>query len=334
MLGFVHRDEYGVDWSTEWSPAGEVRKPPVAYRLLIPAVTQVARSVMPGFVKEAVTPLLIKGRDTGFVRQCLSWDYDGHLPQIGDAYIFDSFVKIGVIYAFLLAFIWMLYVLARALFPESTLYALLAPALALLVMVPFEKLYAYSYDFSELFFSCACFYLLLKERWRAYLVCLALAMFNKETTMFIMFFYFIWFYGKMPRKRYLQLGLLQIAICVLIEGMVRYYTMGNLFVYTQDAHFIQFRRVIPFMIGYDYTTAIHIVILGVLMTYRWMDKPAFLRVGSWVVGVNVGAFLLTCNPGEYRDLYFSLPVWILLATHTLVSLSGAAQLPLFRPKNA
>jgi hypothetical protein len=37
------------------------------------------------------------------------------------------------------------------------------------------------------------------------------------------------------------------------------------------------------------------------------------------VGANLGAYLLTCNPGEYRDLYWGMPVLIIMASHSVIN---------------
>jgi len=73
------------------------------------------------------------------------------------------------------------------------------------------------------------------------------------------------------------------------------------------------------------------MVAAVLLFYRWVDKPEFLRKGFGLVVLNAAVFVTVCRDGEYRDLYFCLPILAMLGTHTLVSLIGADRFAIFKP---
>jgi hypothetical protein len=76
---------------------------------------------------------------------------------------------------------------------------------------------------------------------------------------------------------------------------------------------------------------INIAVLFFLMTYRWQEKPAFLKTGLWLLPLVYMAYVMHGNPGEYRVFFDVLPLIILLATHTLTQAAGFARLPFFQP---
>jgi hypothetical protein len=76
---------------------------------------------------------------------------------------------------------------------------------------------------------------------------------------------------------------------------------------------------LKFMHRYGHPEFAWLTIITILLFYRWSEKPPFLKDGLWMVGANLGAYLLTCNPGEYRDLYWGMPVLIIMASHSVIN---------------
>lgn len=305
--------------------------PVVQHRPLVPVVVQALDAVIPETLEQTFTPVLQKLRDSAAGQKILSvrsyyqHEHSGRImSHISDDQLFYTTLKMLVVYATEWLFIWMLYRLGMELFPASRACALFSPIAALLVVSAFAKDYAYSFDFAELFFSCAFLYVLLKERFGLYFLLLMLGTLNKETTLFGMFFFAVWFFARLPRKEYLALLGAQVLLYVAIRyAVIAYYNNQHSLYY-----FAPLQNLLA-LYGFSYQSIVALCVSLLLVTYRWSEKPLFLRYGLWMVVPNVGAYILTCNPHEYRDLYWCLPPMLLLATHTLVELAGVGKLPIF-----
>lgn len=352
MMMFIPASSYGMDMHMNNKINGE-QSPPASYRMLVPWISREMVGLMPEAVRENLTPTLITLRDSAFVSK---W-WASREPRVVDAavndsHIFNTCVDMAVIYVTLLAFVWSLYHLASLLLPHSITYRLMAPLVALLLIAPLNKVFAYSYDYAELFFSCALLSLLLRERWWAYVVCLGFATLNKETAIFAVVFYFIWAYKKLPMKRYLTMGIVQMAVYGMVEMLIWYHfsdmdgmgpaspsyppyapsffdvmyvsidLLTSGFAGLLHEHPNMYAKRALFLLDHDYTTFVHFMITALFLTYRWVEKPELLRSGLWIAAMNVIAFVFFCNTAEFRDLFFCMPVLVLLATHTLISASG------------
>ena len=306
---------------------------PFVYRVLVPIVAKAVMQVVPDTIETSLTEKMIRWRDSAEGKEAIN----SLLvipppfvipPALANENLFETAVVVVIVYLTLLAFIGMLYMLARALFPESLIYALVAPLVALQIIPAVAVYRAYIYDFAELFFSCACCYLLFQRRWGRYIACLAVATLNKETTIFEVFFYAVWFYSRLPRTQYVRLLLYQLAVYAAVKGAVTWYFAdmpGGLL-----AHY--FVDILTYTYQYMYEIGLTLIVIAFAVCYKWQEKPAFLRGGMWIVLVNVGAYFIGGFPGEYRDLYFCMPIVMLLGTHTLVRISGLQDVPLFLPK--
>ena len=305
-----------------------IKSRPVVYRVLIPIIAKVAHSIIPEAIEQPLTEKMIHWRDSEEGKKTIN-SFFLHAPPLTDDKIFESAVAAFVAYLTLLAFIWMLYTLACALFPESSAYALYAPLIALQLLLALTVRNSYIYDFAELFFSCALFYLLFKQRWGLYMVTLVFAVLNKETALFSIFFYAIWFYPRLPRKQYIQLFMQQLLIYGAIKtGINTYFSdMPGVVFYNHFLSHIEYaaQHIVT-------TTLLVIATIGVIW-YKWNEKPTFLCGGLWMALPNLAAYLLFCSAGEYRDLYWIVPILVLHATYAMMSYGGFADLPVFcRPE--
>lgn len=326
MVGRVFDTKYDGDILRAMD--GSARRPP-AYRVLLPLAAHAVLFAIPDTLEKklasSLTPLA-KMRVVKFLVGTHKGAYPP--PHLTEEHIVQTTVVYLLIYVSLLAFLAMLYRLAAALMPQSPAYAWLAPAAALIALPPFTHQYAYIYDFPELFFSCACLYLLFRRRWNLYLLCLAVATLNKETTIFVVFFYCIWFWRELPREQYIILGIAQLLIFAIVKLSVTEYFSAR------DGLLVGYSPVLGwlFWVRYGYDTLFRAVILFVLIVWRWEDKPLFLRASLWMLLPNVAAHVITANPPEYRSLYWSLPVLVLLAVHTLVGVTGMHRWKVFSTK--
>ncbi len=299
---------------------------PMVYRVLMPMVMKAALHLVPDAVERPVKAQLISWRDSdegkAFVKK-----YFLRKPPLDDGQIFESAAVLCVCYVTLLMFLGMLYMLARAMFPESTSYALLAPFVALQVLPILTVNNGYIYDFSELFFSCLLTWLMLKGRYCVYLIAFAIATLNKETTLFMIVFFAAYVFRKVPFRQYRNLMLAQCVLYVAIKGALMLYfasypgeLIGPKVTVAGNLHYL-----------WQWGDYKFLLFALALMAYRWTQKPAVLRAGLPMLLVHWGIYFAICVPGEYRDLYWSLPAMLLLMTHSLVSGVDIAKHPLFSP---
>ena len=199
IIGCVGSGYTGLDSSPYGTPSR-----PMVYRVLMPAMVKAVKSLIPVAIEKPLTEKMVRWRDSEEGERFVKENFF-RPPPLSDDKIFESGVAVFVVYLTLLAFLWMFYTLARALFPESLAYALLAPLIALQLLPAFMFNNAYIYDFAELFFASTLFLLLLKQRWGLYMVTLAVATLNKETTLFSIIFFMTYFYSCLPRGQFIRL---------------------------------------------------------------------------------------------------------------------------------
>jgi len=305
---------------------GAVR--PLVYRVLIPETIQLVKALVPEAAKAPLTDIFTGMRNSPIGQEviftsckCSAYLKSSYRRLIDDAHIYSTGIKMTVIFVTLLAFVWMFTKLALAVFPDNLACALLSPVVILLWLPTIIHGYAYTYDFAELFFSCACLYLLLKRQFTAYLICFAFATLNKETSVFMFPVYVMWFYNRLDRGTFLRLLLLQIVVYCVVKGQVNIYYMdvpGRVF----DPSFPKYN--LRALLYLDQYHLIFLLGLLALVVFQWKRKPAFLRCALWVLPVNAIAYIAACNFGEYRSFYWSLPVLSMFIAHTLVQIGGGA----------
>jgi len=309
----------------------------VAQRPLIHMITQGAAALVPEAAEQQMTKNLIAMRDSALAQTILRLKFQDPtnytnmiMVRISDARIFYTSMQLFVVYITLCMFVWMLYKLALTVFPQSSAYALIAPVLSLIMISTFAVNYGYTYDFAELFFSCAFLYALYKERFALYLFLVALATVNKETTIFGIFFFAVWFFGRMPQRKYIFLLAAQLLVFAVVRiTIIESYTgpPGPDFGYLPVlvSQLTSFYR-------YDYQHVMTLLLSLLFVMYRWPEKPIFLRYALWMFAPNLAAYLLISYTYEYRNFYWSMPPALLLATHSFISLTGIAHLPVFTRK--
>jgi len=314
---FCVTNEFGGDW------IGHGYRP-IAYRPLVVTLADMLHWIIPDFVREWATPYLVSASQAELSKALISRRIAGHTTQaLSVSAIFKTAELMFVVYLTLVALIWVTYKTTRAMLPDSRAYALVAPILLLLIIGILTMGYAYTYDYAELFFSFALLYLLFKERWNLYFVCFAIGTYNKETTLFAIFFYFVFYFPRLPRKIYIARGLLQIAIYAAVKTALTLYYADLPAAFGDSGYIFTWRENFLYLFTYNsYMDLIGLIMIVILLTYRWWEKPLFLRSALWMLLPNAGAYFLTCHAGEYRDLFWSLPVMTMLATHSLVSMGG------------
>lgn len=318
-VGVVGSGYTGLDSS----PYG-VESRPVVYRVLIPAISRAVHTAIPSAIEQPATEAMIRWRDSEEGKQAVK-DWFIRKPPLADHQIFETAVVAAVAYVTLLMFIAMFYMLTITLLPQSRAYALFAPLIALQTIPAMTVENGYIYDFAELFFTCALLYFLFKQRWSSYLICFLFATLNKETSVFTIFFFTLWFWQRLPHRQFINLLVAQCVIYIAIKAGVTLYFADKPGVVVQH----HFSEQIDYVVAHMGTVILLILTTLVSISYRWLEKPAFLSGSLWMLFPNLVAYILICVPGEYRDFYWVLPVLIIHTTYALIAFAGFADHPLF-----
>ncbi|MGE0754769.1 MAG: hypothetical protein AB7L92_06380 [Alphaproteobacteria bacterium] len=299
---------------------------PFAYRVLMPTLTHTITDATPKSWQTAVNTRVrqwMTSERTVEIRQALPWlveTYDVRAP-------YARIVCTLLIYCALVGYAFMLYRLAQSVDPANEALRWFAPIFGLLAISAFSMPWQYIYDIPVLFLSAACFYLLHQQRMKAYLVCFALACLNRETSIFLLMFFMLWSHNRMPRTSFIAFAAVQMVVWLFIKIAVTQIYAGN------PGQFLEFNllRVLRLDIfeRADHMRVVLVCMMFFLLTYRWNEKPVFLRTGLWVLAAMYVAYIFYGNGGEYRVFFDIMPLMVCLATHTLTGLAGFNRLAFF-----
>jgi hypothetical protein len=245
---------------------------------------------------------------------------------------FNRLVTCAIDYACLVGYMVMLYRLGRKLFETQPAIAYFAPIFGILAFSSYSYQWYYIYDLPCLFLSAACFYYLLVERYRALIFAFLLAVINKETAIFILIFYGIWAFRYLPTEKFVGLGGLLALIFITVKTWISYHFIHN------DGFFLENNFAIVYgrdTLGQSNNFKLVLVsLLFLLFTYRWQEKPLFLKLGLCLFPLMYLGYVYHGYAFEYRVFFDIHPPLVLLMTHTLIAGTGISQSPIFNKAGA
>ena len=118
-------------------------------------------------------------------------------------------------------------------------------------------------------------------------------------------------------KSYAAAVLAQLAVYAGISAAIRIYYEHSLV--SRGLFSSTWTQLAILFHGYSYNTFVAMLVTFYLLTFRWREKPEFLRCGMWMWLPLLLAFLCLGYPNEYRQFLDIAPVATLLLTHTLVT---------------
>lgn len=326
MLHFLHMSKLGDRyWKTGYERmlGGNAIKPFV-YRVLIPKISDIIADITPDSWQVA-----FGGKAYPF--------FEAHvlptLPGLKDVYpdsesFYRRMATTLIIYGCLWGFVFALRALSFRLFPVDPAIAWFAPIFAMLIIPSFSYPWQYVYDIPVLFLASICYACLAAERFRWYLFFFILACINKETAIFIPVFFIIWFFRRMELTRYIELAIIQLLIYAIIRYTITYVFQDAAGPVLED-NFLKVLYSDVFSRS-SYFRILSIALMFFLLTFRWPDKPLFLKYGLWLFPCIYLAYLLFGRQGEYRVFFDFMPFAVLLGTHTLIAGTGISQSPFFK----
>jgi hypothetical protein len=177
----------------------------------------------------------------------------------------------------------------------------------LLLVLPVNSFTGYYYDFPQLLLVTISLILLHRRSWTYYLLFLAIANLNKETSVFLVAVFVVYYWSRLPRREFFALLAWQVVICTSIRGIIMYRFHENsgapIFFTLPD----QISRYKNNPIGIVITLAYFLPAIY-FISRQWHQKNEFLRSASVLGAIILGLFCLSGFPLEFRVFLDALTV--------------------------
>jgi hypothetical protein len=263
---------------------------PFIYRQLVPRAILMLRTIVPDAVARPIAT-------SGMFKHLMVKAREGVDPVI---YLHLTAILMAFLagYAIVGQRLWM------RLFPGSR-YPELVPIGLLTLLTPFiAENTGHIYDFSVLFFMASLLYMIATRRHALYLLVFAIAMLNKETTILASVAYAACFAGRLPAKIFLAMMSAQaLAFLLIYSGLGMYYAdnpgsgMEN-----------WLREQFNWLFSSEFSAFLAYLGGILLVAYRWPAKPSMIRRSAWMFAPHLLLFVRGAYPGEFRNLYESVPL--------------------------
>ena len=280
---------------------------PFVYRVLVPRAIIVLKAIVPEAVVRPIATsrlfdhMLVKSRE-------------GADPV---SYFYLSVILMASLtgYAIVGQRLWL------RLFPDGRRSALVPVGLLVLILPFIAEHHGHIYDFSVLFFMMTLLYLIATHRHALFLLTLAISMLNKETTVLILIAYAAYFVDRLPVKTlFLMIGAQQIAFLLIYLGLRQHFAPNS-----GQAMETWIRQQVAWFFSLPFTDFLSYLGGMLLIGLRWPEKPMVLRRSAWMIAPHLALFLVGALPGEFRNLYESLPLLSLLILRNIQMLvSGSS----------
>lgn len=289
--------------------SGAAHRPYVA-RALIPFAVRAVVAITPDSIREGVASSL-RGRE--FVTD-MGWY---------DEYLFEFAATTVIMLVCMVLFAWVLKRLTETAYAFPRAVGNLAPIVSLFLLPLFFRYYSYPYDPATLFLYSSAVLFLLQRRFYWFLLAVALASANKETSILL-----VLLYGLHEWMRMRRVGLARLAVVALVWGIVR---GGLMWIYRDNPgvivenHFLEHTVWLftKFPMAMRYTVGV-VALFAIPVASGWRSKPPFLRAGlaltltPLVIAGAVFGFV-----DELRGYYEAFPFLYLLALPAVMRWFGS-----------
>ena len=267
---------------------------PFIYRTLVPWLARVIAPAVPHSIAAQVTHLpdpiqktFNALREGGYDRQAAIVLLLMFLSLVGFAYAQQNFLT------------------ALGMVSSQEHFAL--PLLAQIFILPFSIFFGYIYDLPQLFLVTLGLLFLLRGEWAMYLITLALACLNKETTVLLIAVFSLYYLRRLPLKTFITLLTVQLlifsAIRILLMVLFRN-NPGTPLLLTLMVHYEQYMEYPPAIL----INLAFFLPLVFLSLRGWERKHPFLRAGSVMFVALFLMYFIAGMPVEFRVFLDALPV--------------------------
>lgn len=276
---------------------------PYVTRALVPLTVRALSAITPASMREGVAASL-RGRE--FVA-AVGWY---------DAWLYEFALTTAVMFLCLVGFAWVLKRLTEVACDVPPVVSNLGPIAAMFTLPLFFRYYSYPYDPATLLLYSAALLFLLERRFFWFVVCVALASANKETSVLLIPLYALaaWRNGERPRASGVARLALVGVVWVVVRGALMWVYRGNPGALVEN-HFTEHTvwLLAKFPVAMRYTIVV-VALFWIPVAKRWREKPALLRRGLLVTLIPlVVAGSIFGFADELRGYYEAFPFLYLLA---------------------
>jgi len=274
---------------------------PFVYRALLPQTVRVVTRLVPPSVGEwAIAAPWIGETIARF--------------DLGESYPVEGLLMIVGIAAFLAAYPLALLSLAQATIPklDSPWTAVVA-----LLLLPFSLFKGQFYDLPQLTLFTLSLALLAQAKWRPYLVGLFFTSLNKETSVFLVVVFVLYYWERMERFQFWKLLGAQCLIYGAIRAWLTWAFWDNPGAPLEWHLFDHFYSPNEMAWLFAWMSLPVLCLAAALVAYRWQDKPLFLRRAVLLIVPLAVLYLLFGFPFEFRTMLEVYSPAFLLAAGSL-----------------
>jgi len=284
---------------------------PFVTRVLISWVTIGTKTIIPVDARSSITQFARTNPFVSFV--VLAYG----IPQ---GYELDGIINIFWQYLSLLGFVLIFMLLIRKVFDLSLRTWFFLMFIALFGLLPFFK-YSYIYDLPELFLCTLAYYAIVSKRMSLYFLVYVCAVLNKETSILLIIPSILFFSGFQSHRRSKIICVLmaQIFLFLIIRGVLYYIFRNNPGV-NLEIHFMDHLLVFVNQPIHGFLGVIGSIIIGLLLFYKWKQKPAIIGLGFCSGIILFVLFLIGGYPFEFRVFYEVYAVLILSVAWSYLNL--------------
>ncbi len=307
---------------------------PYVFRVLTPAVINAIASQVPARVVDAIRRV-DEGREdpnmpTRSAKVRFHWGAESTAAH---------YVAYGILFASLLATLYVMRRLTRHVPGASGLFVDVAPAVAVIFLPLSFGRGGYIYDFPELLFCSLCLLALLERRWVLHYVVFALACLNKESDVLLGIYFLAIWARRLPLRGLLAHLGLHAAIGIPILAWQRiafaanpghgaeYHLLDNLRFWFSPLPWGAFWDIYsPLLPAPRPFNVLMLFLMAMLVFYRWREKQPELRHSMLLMLVALVPLLVAFGfHDEVRNLSIAFPVFYLLACHGMLLLQREQQ---------
>jgi hypothetical protein len=293
---------------------------PFVYRALLPGTVRAVSSVVPSQTRDFVNRSIAGSPLVGPLFHGLGWE---------EEYWTEFVIALALLYGSLLGFLFAMRYFLRGVLLTPAWFADAVSLAAVVVLPPFFRHYGYIYDFPLLLLFTAGLGFMVRQRWWPFLVVFLLGCINKETTILLTMLFVLHFrkHDSMERPVFWKLVAAQLTIFAVVKLALSLAFRGN------PGAFVEFHLIdhnLAILRSYSLSTPLLWLGVGLLVFFRWSEKPKFLRRGVWIPVVLLVFALFLGYIDELRGYYEALPVLLLLVAQSIAAVVGVELTPLAR----
>ena len=267
---------------------------PYVYRQLIPVISKFTAPLVPQWVIDFFqkTPDILKSK--------INVLSQGTSPR-------EAIIAVILMYSCLIGFIFT----ERALLKQlgySQEEEQVIPIVLTILILPLTVFFGYIYDLPQLFLFTLGLIFMVRKQWHFYLPVLTIATVNKETSIFLIMIFALYFFRSLSRKTYLGLLTVQSIIYIFVHGLIVYLyrnNPGQPIDWTIEFHIKQYTH-------YPITFLVTLLFFGVILFLvfkGWQYKPFFLRISFSIFFIVLILFFTAGREMEFRVFMDILPIF-------------------------